>query len=110
MKTIHLSALSTVLVLIAGCTTTNRQSAAEASPGKFVTYTCDNKKTFSSRFDSDTKTIRVRSHEGAFEMTKGEGGLYRDDEGQWTLMFDSGNKTELTHKGKPAYSGCSAQT
>lgn len=110
MKSLLFTAVSTTLMLVAGCSTTHKHSAAEASPGKFVTYTCENKKTFSSRFDPDTKTIRVRSHEGAFEMTKGEGGLYRDDEGQWTLIFDSENKTELTHKGKPAYSGCTAQS
>lgn len=42
-------------------------------------------------------------------MTRGDRGLYRDDEGLWVLALDGGSKTELVHKGKAAYTGCTAQ-
>lgn len=103
--------ITTALALLAtGCASTGGQSATEATPGKFVSYACDNKKTFSARFDAETKTVRVRSHDGSFEMTRGDRGLYRDDEGQWILMLDGGKKTELVHKGKAVYTNCSANS
>lgn len=109
MKTLHLASLATLAALFAGCATTGGQSAAEATPGKFVTYACDNKKTFSARFDAENRTVRVRSHDGSAELSKGERGLYRDDDGLFILALGSGNKTELVFKGKAAYTGCTAQ-
>lgn len=102
--------MTTLALLATGCATTSGQSAVETTPGKYVSYTCDNKKTFSARFDAETKSVRVRSHDGAFEMTRGDRGLYRDDEGHWILALDSGKKTELVHKGKAAYTNCAANS
>lgn len=102
--------LTTLALIASGCASTTGQSASEATPGKFVGYTCDNKKTFSARFDAETKTVRVRSHDGSFEMTRGDRGLYRDDDGLWVLALGGGNSTELVHKGKATYTNCAANS
>lgn len=109
MKTLHLTALAALTALFAGCATTSGKSAAEAAPGKFVTYACDNKKTFSARFDAENQSVRIRSHEGSAELSKGGRGLYRDDEGQFILALGGGKQTELVFKGKAAYTNCAAQ-
>lgn len=108
MKTMPLITLATLFSLAAGCASTSGKSAAEAAPGKFVAYSCDNKKTFSARFDPETGTVRIRSHDGSFELTRGDRGLYRDDEGHWILSLDGGKNTELVHKGKAVYVNCAA--
>ncbi len=94
--------------LTAGCASTTGKSAAEANPGKFVTYSCEDKKSFQARFNPEEGTVRVRTKQGAAELTKGGRGLYRDDENTWILALDVGNKTELVHKGKAIYKNCAA--
>ncbi len=101
--------LSIALVLgFSGCASTGGKSAAEATPGKFVTYSCEDKKTFSVRFDAENGTVRIRTHEGSAELSKGVRGLYRDDEGQWILTLGEGNGTELVYQSKAKYKACSA--
>lgn len=94
--------------LTAGCASTERKSAAEMNPGKFVTYHCEGKKSFHARFNPEEGTARIRTHEGSAELTKGGRGLYRDDENMWILSLSDGNTTELVHKGKAKYKHCAA--
>lgn len=110
MKPMHIGAFAVLATLFTGCATSSGQSATETTPGKFVTYNCDNKKTFSARFNNETNTVRIRTHDGSAELSKADRGLYRDDEGQWILTLQGGNKTELVFKGKAAYTACAAQT
>ncbi|TCS71369.1 hypothetical protein EDC61_11096 [Sulfuritortus calidifontis] len=102
------TAVATTL-LIAGCATSGGKSAAEATPGKFVTYSCEGNKSFSVRFDAENGTARIRTHDGSAELSKGARGLYRDDAGEWILTLADGKGTELVHKSKAVYKSCSAQ-
>jgi hypothetical protein len=104
-----LTAMAAAAALTAGCASTGEKSAAAAAPGKFVTYTCDDKLSFSVRLDNETGTARIRTHEGSAELSQGARGLYRDDEGMWILALNAGNQTELVYKSKAKYKNCSAQ-
>ncbi|MEW5892712.1 MAG: hypothetical protein AB1697_06205 [Pseudomonadota bacterium] len=104
-----LATAATATFLIAGCATSGGKSAAEATPGKFVTYNCEGKKSFSVRFDAENGTARIRTHEGSAELSKGARGLYRDDGGEWILTLADGNGTELVYKSKAVYKNCTAQ-
>ena len=108
----HYLSLSTLILaaaaLTSGCATSGK-SVAEQTPGKFITYVCDKNKSFQARFDAETGTVRIRSHDGSAELTKGDRGLYRDDLGQWVLALGEGNKTELMHGGKAVYTNCAAK-
>jgi hypothetical protein len=97
-----------VVALISGCAATGK-STAEATPGKFITYSCDGNKSFSVRFDAENGTARIRTHEGSAELIKGARDLYRDDGGEWILNLADGNKTELVYKSKAVYKNCSAK-
>jgi hypothetical protein len=110
MNTIAAASLASVVLASAflnGCASSGK-SAAEAAAGKFVTYTCDDKKTFSVRFDAEQGTARIRTHEGSAELAKGARGLYRDDMGEWILSLADGKDTELVYKGKAKYKNCVA--
>lgn len=107
MNTLKCLAMTSALV-IAGCATSGPASVAESTPGRFITYTCEGKKTFSVRYDAELGTARIRTHEGSAELSKGDRGLYRDEAGEWVLTLAAGNGTELVHKGKAAYKNCSA--
>ena len=94
--------------LTAGCASTGGPSAAEANPGKFVTYTCEDNKSFQVRFNPDEGTARIRTHEGSAELGKGGRGLYRDDENTWILSLNEARSTELVHNSKAKYKNCAA--
>lgn len=108
MKSLPLVIAVAALVSLGGCASGGK-SVAEQTPGKFVTYACDAGKSFQVRFDADNGTARIRTHEGSAELTKGERGLYRDDDGKWVLTLSSGSGTELMHGGKAKYTKCSAK-
>ncbi|MCX7672217.1 MAG: hypothetical protein N2Z63_01255 [Thiobacillaceae bacterium] len=94
-------------LLLAACASTG-VSVAEKTPGKFITYRCDDKKSFQVRFDAENGTARIRTHEGSAELTRGARGLFRDDGGEWILALTEGKGTELVHQGKAKYKNCSA--
>ena len=104
--------LATVALLatavVSGCASSGK-TTAEASPGKFVTYACEENKSFQIRFDPENRTARIRSHEGSAELARGARGLYRDDEGQWILTLGDGTDTELWFQGKTKYKHCAAK-
>jgi len=102
-------AIIALVGLVAGCASSGGKSSAETMPGKFVTYSCDDKHTFSVRFDAETGTARIRTHEGSAELAKGDRGLYRDDGGEWILALAADNKTELVYKSKAKYKNCTAR-
>lgn len=101
-------ALAVAAALLGGCATSGGKSAAETTPGKFVNYACEGGKSFSLRYDAEGGTVRIRTHEGSAELTKGDRGLYRDDEGQWLLTLRAGSDTALNYKGEPKYKNCKA--
>lgn len=107
MKLLPIVVTMGLAFMATGCATSGK-SAAELSPGKFVTYNCDDKKSFQVRFNAEEGTARVRTHEGSAELNKGARGLYRDDEGQWILALGEGKNTELVFKSKTVYKNCSA--
>ncbi len=109
MKKMQNYALIALAVTIsAGCATSGGKSAAEANPGKFVSYTCLDKKSFQARFNAEEGTVRIRTHEGSAELTKGNRGLYWDDEKKWILSLGDGQSTELVLNNKAIYKECSA--
>lgn len=107
MYTSHLILAAMAVSLLAGCATGGK-SAAEANPGKFVTYNCDDNKSFQLRYNAEEGTARIRTHEGSAELSKGDRGLYRDDLGTWILSLGNDKSTELMYQGKAKYKNCSA--
>jgi hypothetical protein len=61
------------------------------------------------RFDAESGTARIRTHEGSAELAKGSRGLYRDDGGEWMLTLSDASDTELWHKGSTKYKQCAAK-
>jgi hypothetical protein len=102
-----LPVLALAAFMLGGCASSGGKSAAEATPGKFVTYACEGGKSFSVRFDAENSSARIRTHDGAFELAKGDRGLFRDDE--WILSLTDANGTELVHKSKAQYKNCAAK-
>ncbi|MFN3595089.1 MAG: hypothetical protein ACK4TK_10475 [Thiobacillaceae bacterium] len=109
MNLVSLSPLILAVAAIAAGCATGGKSVAEQTPGKFITYACDKGKSFQARFDAETGTVRIRTHDGSAELTKGDRGLYRDDLGHWVLALGDGNNTELVHNGKAVYTNCAAK-
>jgi hypothetical protein len=96
-------------LFLGGCAATGGKSAAEASPGKYVNYSCENGKRFSARFDPETGSARIRTLEGSTELARGARGLFKDAGDEWLLTLSDGKRSELVHKGKLAYANCAAE-
>jgi hypothetical protein len=108
MSLLKMTAVTTIMLLAAGCATNHGKSVAEENPDTFVTYSCENNKSFSARFSAETATVRIRTLDGSVELSKGERGLYRDVAEYWILTLGAGNSTELVHKGKVTHTKCAA--
>ncbi|KAF0102049.1 MAG: hypothetical protein FD187_200 [bacterium] len=108
MKFQTLALVISAVALLAGCASGGK-SMAEQAPGKFVTYSCEGNKSFQVRFDAESGTARIRTHEGSAELAKGSRGLYRDDGGEWMLTLSDASDTELWHKGSTKYKQCAAK-
>jgi hypothetical protein len=108
MKLSYLAMTAFALSLTAGCASTSGKSAAEMSPGKFVTYACEGNKSFQVRYNAEEGTARIRTHDGSAELSKSGRGLYRDDEGHWILSLADNKNTELVHKSIAKYKNCAA--
>lgn len=108
MKLQTLALVISAVALLAGCASGGK-SMAEQAPGKFVTYSCEGNKSFQVRFDAESGTARIRTHEGSAELAKGSRGLYRDDGGEWMLTLSDASDTELWHKGSTKYKKCAAK-
>lgn len=109
MSLFKMTSIVVISLLAAGCAA-NGQSAAQARPDTFVTYSCEKNKSFRARFSTETATVRIRTKDGSYELSKGERGLYRDVAEHWILALGAGNNTELVHKGKVAYGLCVADS
>lgn len=109
MSLLKITVVSTIALLATGCATNHGVSVAETTPEKFVTYTCDNSKSFSARFSAETATVRVRTMDGSAELSKGDRGLYRDEAGHWIMTLGAESSTELIYKGKAVYAKCAAK-
>lgn len=109
MSLLKLTTVTAIALLATGCATDHGQSVAEAKPDTFVTYKCENSKSFSARFSPETATVRIRTLDGSAELSKGERGLYRDEAGHWILLLGAENTSELILKGKKTHAVCVAE-
>ncbi|MDO8989072.1 MAG: hypothetical protein Q7U91_05515 [Sideroxyarcus sp.] len=109
MSLLKMASVATIVLLASGCASDHGVSVAETTPDKFVTYACENSKSFSARFSAEASTIRIRTMDGAAELSKGDRGLYRDEAGHWILTLGAESSTELIFKGKPVFSKCVAK-
>ena len=113
MSFLEISRISTAaltVLLVTGCATDHGKSVSENTAGAFVSYTCENGKSFSARFSPETATVRIRTMDGSAELSKGARGLYRDEAGNWNLRLGAEKSTELIHKGKITHTDCTATT
>lgn len=104
------TAVTAIALLATGCATDHGKSVAEAKPDSFVTFMCENNKSFSARFSAETATVRIRTMDGSAELSKGERGLYRDEAGHWILTLGAESSTELVLKGKATHVKCVANS
>jgi len=93
--------LSLTLALAACATTAQAPAGMEA--GKFVTFNCD-KGAFQARWNPDAKSVRVRSHHGAAELTPAAEGSYSDD--SFVLGTAGPDGISLAHEGKVLSKNC----
>ena len=100
----------TILLAATGCATDHGKSVAEAKPDSFVTYACENNKSFSVRFSAESATVRIRTMDGSAELNKGDRGMYRDAAEHWILRLGAESSTELIHKGKVTHTQCAANS
>lgn len=110
MSVLKMTAMTMTVLLASGCATDYGKSVAEAKADSFVTYACENNKSFSARFNTEAATIRIRTKDGSAELSKGERGLYRDEAEHWILTLGAESSTELVRKGKVVYSKCMAKS
>ena len=110
MSLLKMTATTMAVLLAAGCATDHGKSVAEANPDAFVSYACENGKSFSARFSAESATVRIRTMDGSAELDKGGRGLYRDAAGHWVLRLGAANSTELIHKGKVTHTRCAANS
>lgn len=73
--------------------------------GQFVTYSCEDGKTFQARAAADGSTVRVR-YEGGYELDNKGAGVF-ESEG-WKLSTQGAASTELVHNGKTLLKNCKA--
>ncbi len=109
MSLLKLTAVTAIALLATGCATDHGKSVAEDKPDAFVTYKCENSKSFSARFSPETATVRIRTMDGSAELSKGDRGLYRDEAGHWILTLGADSSTELILKGKKTHAMCVAE-
>lgn len=110
MSFLKLTTVTAIALLATGCATDHGKSVAEAKPDSFVTYACENSKSFSARFSAETATVRIRTMDGSAELSKGSRGLYRDEAGHWILTLGGESSTELIFKGKATHVKCVANS
>ena len=110
MSLLKMTAATITVLLASGCATDHGISVAETNPGNFVNYACENAKSFSARFSAESATVRIRTMDGSAELSKGRGGLYRDEAGHWVLSLGADNRTELIYKGKTTHTLCTANS
>jgi hypothetical protein len=74
---------------------------AGLEPGKFVAFSCEGA-PMQARWNPEANTVRVRSHHGAAELSRGEGGVFEGD--GYTLTTKEG--IALSHAGKSLSKNC----
>ena len=110
MSLLKITAATLTGLLVAGCATDHGKSLAENNPDDFVSYSCENGKSFSARFSAESATVRIRTMDGSAELSKGDRGLYHDEAGNWILRLGAEKSTELIHKGKITHTQCVANS
>lgn len=93
--------LSLTFALAACATTAETPAGMEA--GKFVTFNCE-KGSFQARWNPDGKTVRVRSHSGAAELSSAAGGSYSGE--GFVLQTAGPDGVSLAHGGKVLNKNC----
>jgi len=94
-----------IVALVYGCATPAALPPGVAS-GRFATFNCEGGKSFQARWAEDGKTVRVRGHHGAAELSPAADGAY-DGEG-YRLSTRGEGAVALSHGGKPYARGCKA--
>ncbi len=93
--------LCLTLAVTACATTASAPAGMEA--GKFVNYACE-KGAFQARWNPDTKSVRVRTHHGAAELSPAADGSYT---GEGFVMRTGGaDGVSLAHQGKVVNKHC----
>lgn len=90
--------------LVVGCATGSMVPAGMKA-GQFVTFSCEEGKTFQARAADDGSTVRVR-YEGGYELDNKGAGVY-EAEG-WKLVTQGPSGAELMHNGKSVRKNCKA--
>ena len=91
------------LAALAGCASS--PSATGGLPvGKFVTMSCDDKKSFQVRMGEAGRTARVRAHPGSAELDRQADGRYAGEGYVLNLQAEGG--AALDHGGKSQGKAC----
>lgn len=97
------SVLSSLLVLCAGCASTVA-TVPGAAPGRFVTMSCAENKSFQLRVAEDGQSVRVRGHHGSAELDAQAGGVFAG--AGYVLRTQGEGAIGLDHQGKPQARQC----
>ena len=101
MRAVSLCVLA--VSVFAGCASS--PSATGGLPvGKFVTMSCDDKKSFQVRMSEGGSTVRVRAHQGAAELERQADGRYAGEGYVLNLKAEGG--AALDHSGKSQGKAC----
>ncbi len=100
MKTVF--AVMTALVLVA-CASTSPVIPG-AAPGKFVSLTCADNKSFQLRTSESGTSVRVRALHGSAELDAQAGGVFAGE--GYVLRTQGDGAVSLEHLGKPQARAC----
>ncbi len=95
--------LSSCLMLALAACATMASAPAGMEAGKFVNYACE-KGGFQARWNPDTKSVRVRSHHGAAELSAAADGSYSGD--GFVMRTAGADGVSLAHEGKVLNKNC----
>ena len=90
-------------LIVAACATPGAAPAG-MQPGKFATMNCEGGKTFQARLSADGRSVRVRGHHGAAELSPSGAGVYEGD--GYRLMTQGEGAVQLLHDNKLFAKGC----
>lgn len=90
------------VTLLAACATSPAVPMGMKA-GQFVTFSCEDGKSFQARAAEDGSTVRVR-YEGGYELDNKGAGVYEAD--GWKLVTQGAGATELIHNGKTLLKSC----
>ncbi len=99
MKKAYLGFTAIAALTIVGCASLGPVGGLESD--KLVRYDCEGH-DFSARIADDSKSVRVRTHEGSVNLDRGEGDEFKGE--GWVLKTQGG--LQLLHKEKVVARNC----